>query len=64
MKKKSSLILTILGLTLGLFGTLTGILTSNAIQNSPMLLGLVAAVWFSVSAAIIGGRRRSQQLKP
>lgn len=64
MKKKFSLILTILGLVLGLFGTLMGVLASNAVPSSPMKLGLVIAVWFAVSAAIVGGRRRSQQLKP
>jgi hypothetical protein len=63
MGKLKSITLTILGLALGLIGTLFGIQASSAIESSPMLLGSVSAVWFAVSAGIVGGRLRSESFE-
>jgi hypothetical protein len=60
MNRSTSVTFTVLGLALGLIGTLAGIQASSAIQSSPMLLGCVTAVWFAVSAGIVGGRLRSE----
>lgn len=46
----------IVGLLIGLLGTLFGIHISSAIEPTPVLLGTVSAVWCAVSASIIGGR--------
>ena len=60
MVRSKTITLTILGLALGLIGTLSGIQASGAIQSSLMLLGSVCAIWFAVSAGIVGGRLRSE----
>lgn len=46
----------ITGLSVGLLATLFGLHMSSAIESSPALMGLVSAVWCTVSASIIGGR--------
>ena len=60
MARSKAITLTILGFVLGLIGTLFGIQASSAVQSSPMLLGSVSAVWFAVTAGIVGGRLRSE----
>ncbi len=44
------------GLSVGLFATLFGLHSSSAIESTPLLMGIVSAVWCAVSASIIGGR--------
>ncbi|MCF6318616.1 MAG: hypothetical protein L3J83_04930 [Proteobacteria bacterium] len=44
------------GLSLGFLATLSGMHLSSAIDATPALMGGVSAVWFAVSASIIGGR--------
>jgi hypothetical protein len=46
----------IAGLSVGLLATLFGLHMSSAIESTPTLMGAVSAVWFAVSASIIGGR--------
>lgn len=53
--KKPNLFLTIAGLALGLAGTLAGIYFTSSIANTPLLFGLVVAVWVAVSSGIVAG---------
>ncbi len=46
----------ITGLSVGLVATLFGLHMSSAIEATPLLMGIVSAVWCAVSASIIGGR--------
>lgn len=54
--KKPNLFLTIVGLVLGLSGTLAGVYFSSSVSNTPFLFGLVVALWASVSSGIVAGR--------
>ena len=54
MKKvKFSYVYPVLGLSCGLVSMLYGSYLSSAIPNSPMLMGLMAAVWCACSAGIL-----------
>jgi hypothetical protein len=44
------------GLSVGLLTTLFGLHSSSAIESTPLLMGIVSAVWCAVSASIISGR--------
>ncbi len=46
----------IVGLSVGLVATLFGLHSSSAIEPTPLLMGIVSAVWCAVSTSIIGGR--------
>jgi hypothetical protein len=46
----------IAGLSVGLLATLFGLHSSSAIGATPLLMGIVSALWCAVSASIIGGR--------
>ena len=46
----------ITGLSFGLFATLIGMNMSSTIESTPALMGIISAIWFSVSASIVGGR--------
>jgi len=52
---KSSVYLSITGLSLGLIGTLAGITFSSAIPATPSTYGVITATWVAISAAIVAG---------
>jgi DNA mismatch repair protein MutH len=45
----------ITGLSFGLLATILGMNMSSAIESTPALVGMISAIWFSVSASIVGG---------
>lgn len=54
MKKvKFSYVYAILGLSCGLVSMLYGSYLSSAIPNTPMLMGIMAAVWCACSAGLL-----------
>jgi len=47
---------TVVGLFLGLVGTLFSLHMSSLLESTPALMGGVSAVWCAVSGGIIGGQ--------